>query len=320
MATGGRNYETRTSGGLRVTKEFKQVYWDERLQDDCRQIVRLAIREDLDRLHDWTTLALAEPERRGQAAMVARRPGVVAGLPAISLALDEMEISATWQAEVDDGQRVEAGQTIARIEGLVRDILTAERLLLNLLGRLSGIATLAARYVHAVQGTGARVYDTRKTTPGWRRLEKYAIHCGGGCNHRTGLFDAVLIKDNHLALAALQPSQAVRRARDFLHEMLPAGEADAMIVEVEVDTLEQLDEVLPAAPDLVLLDNMTPQQLRAAVARRDATAPQVGLEASGGVTLDTIREIAETGVERISVGGLTHSAASLDVGLDWLAG
>jgi nicotinate-nucleotide pyrophosphorylase (carboxylating) len=203
------------------------------------------------------------------------------------------------------------------LDGAVRDLLTAERLLLNLVGRLSGIATLASLYVAAVRGTRARVYDTRKTTPGWRRLEKYAVRCGGGCNHRTGLFDAVLIKDNHLALSGLSPDAAVRQVRQFLRETLPEAEAEQMVIEVEVDTLEQFAAALSAAPDIVLLDNMPVEQLREAVACRDAVAPTVELEASGGIHLDTIAEVAATGVERISVGALTHSAVALDVGLDW---
>jgi nicotinate-nucleotide pyrophosphorylase (carboxylating) len=206
-------------------------------------------------------------------------------------------------------------------------VLTAERLLLNFLGRLSGIATLTRRYVEAVVGTRARIYDTRKTTPGWRRLEKYAVRCGGGWNHRSGLFDAVLIKDNHLAVrsaspggaAGYTPAEAVARARRYAGDR--AGEAGCgeLIVEVEVDTLEQLAEVLPAGPDLVLLDNMSLDQLRQAVAYRDAVHAAIELEASGGVGLENVRALAETGVDRISVGALTHSAPSLDVALDWLA-
>ena len=299
-------------------KEFAQIEWDERLEDDCRQIVRLAVREDLDYLYDWTTVALAPTDAPGRVAVVARRPGTIVGIKAAEVTLDEMDINAEWKPAVDDGQSVDAGVRVAEIKGSIRDLLTSERLLLNLIGRLSGIATLAQQYVEAVRGTKARVYDTRKTTPGWRRLEKYAVRCGGGRNHRTGLFDAVLIKDNHLALAGCSPSEAVLRARQFLREMMPDGsQADRMIVEVEVDTLDQLDNVLPHGPDIVLLDNMTVDQLREAVARRDATNSSVELEASGGVNLETVRAIAETGVDRISVGALTHSAVNLDVGLDW---
>jgi len=302
-----------------VVKEFRQSAWDETIADDCRQLVRLAVREDLDRAHDWTTVALIPPAARGRATVVARQAGTVAGLPAAALVQDEMNLDAVWEPRVADGQSVNPRDHLAVFSGATRDLLTAERLLLNLLGRLSGIATLTRRYVDAVAGTPARIYDTRKTTPGWRRLEKYAVRCGGGYNHRTGLFDAVLIKDNHLALGGYAPGDAVRRAREFLPAMLSDAGADvAMIVEVEVDTLVQLDDVLPCRPDIVLLDNMSPDQLRAAIARRDAVAPEVQLEASGGVNLNTVRTIAETGVERISVGALTHSAVSLDVALDWV--
>ena len=204
-------------------------------------------------------------------------------------------------------------------------MLAVERPLLNMLGRLSGIASLTRRYVDAVSGTPAGIYDTRKTTPAWRSLEKYAVRCGGGRNHRAGLFEAVLIKDNHLALGAelrpqarggFSPAEAVLKARQFLSER--SGDASRQaIVEIEVDTLDQLDEVLAVKPDLVLLDNMGPAMLREAVAHRNARSPAVELEASGGIDLGTVRKVAETGVERISVGALTHSAVSLDFGLDW---
>jgi nicotinate-nucleotide pyrophosphorylase (carboxylating) len=205
---------------------------------------------------------------------------------------------------------------------------------LNLLGHLSGIATLTARYVEAVSGTKARIYDTRKTLPGWRRLEKFAVHCGGGHNHRLGLFDGVLIKDNHLAFGAEQtgaarytPAEAVQRARAFLAQLPAEARPETLLVEVEVDSLDQLSEVLSAAtsretlesllPDIVLLDNMPPAVLAEAVALRNALAPAVELEASGGVNLSTVAAISRTGVERISVGALTHSACWFDVGLDW---
>lgn len=301
-----------------MDKEFAQVEWDDRLTDDCRQIIRLAVREDLDRWYDWTTLALAPADRRGRAAVMARQGGTIAGLRVAEIALDEMNIDAAWKPAVKDGHSVRAGDCVATIEASVRDLLTSERILLNLIGRLSGIATLTREYVDAVRETDARIYDTRKTTPGWRRLEKHAVRCGGGRNHRTGLFDAVLIKDNHLALAGCSPGEAVQQARRFLHEMMPDDpRAEEMIIECEVDRLEQLDDVLPHRPDIVLLDNMSVDQLRDAVARRDATNPSVELEASGGVNLQTVHAIAETGVDRISVGALTHSAVNLDVGLDW---
>ncbi len=207
--------------------------------------------------------------------------------------------------------------------GAVRSLLAAERIVLNFLGRLSGIATLTRQYVEAIAGTRARIYDTRKTTPGWRRLEKYAVRCGGGHNHRAGLFDAILIKDNHVGFlsgggsSAAMPAQAVHAARRFLAKTFANDPRAKMIVEVEVDRLDQLEAVLQSKPEIVLLDNMSAADLRVAVAMRDAAAPGVELEASGGVTLQTVRAIAATGIDRISVGSLTHSAPALDVSLDW---
>ncbi len=343
--------------------DFTQISWNAALEDDTRQLIRLAVREDLERQWDWTTVALIEPETLGTADVVARRDGVVAGMPAARLVLEEIDSRLTWIPRVEDGAKVSAGQTLATIGGPARSLLAAERPLLNMLSRLSGIASLAARYVQAIAGSGARIYDTRKTTPGWRRLEKYAARMGGACNHRTGLFDAVLIKDNHLALVgagpvsgaapagatqseaakagrAMSPAQAVIRAREFLRESAVknapgagkapvadgsggderrgAGQGGApMIVEVEVDTLDQLRDALAAEPDIVLLDNMSLDELRAAVALRNASGKATELEASGGVTLDTIGQIARTGVERVSVGAITHAAAWLDLGLDW---
>jgi nicotinate-nucleotide pyrophosphorylase (carboxylating) len=275
---------------------------------------------------------LAAPGATGRAAVVARRDGVIAGLPAAALVADEMDKALQFEALVGDGAGVTAGQSIAIVSGPVRSLLAAERLMLNLLGHLSGIATLTRKYVDAIAGTAARIYDTRKTLPGWRRLEKYAVRQGGGHNHRGGLFDAILIKDNHLAfLAELDQSDgeataqnsasaaaiAVRRARVLVAEMNSANPHPGLIVEVEVDSLAQLEAVLPERPDIVLLDNMSIEQLREAVALRNSQAPDVELEASGGVNLSTVRHIAETGVERISVGTITHSAAVLDLGLDW---
>ena len=308
-----------------MAKEFHQIDWDAAVEEDCRQIVRLAVREDLDRLFDWTTLALVPSGQAGRAAMVSRQGGVVAGMRAAQVAIGEMDVHLQLDVSLDDGRQVAAGRPWATVAGPARSLLTAERSLLNLVGRLSGIATLARKYVEAVQGTGARIYDTRKTTPGWRRMEKYAVRLGGGHNHRTGLFDAILIKDNHLALAAdsegtdrLTPAEAVRRAREFAENMAAKQAAAPMIIEVEVDTLELLEQVLGEQPDLVLVDNTSPDQLKRAVALRDRLAPGVELEASGGVTLENVAAIAKSGVERISVGALTHSAVSLDVGMDWL--
>jgi nicotinate-nucleotide pyrophosphorylase (carboxylating) len=317
-----------------MQRDFSQLEWSASVEEDCRRIVRLAVAEDFDRGYDWTTVALVPEGIAAAAEVVARQGGVIAGLEAARTALDEMEIEAQWLPAVRDGAAVDPGTVIATIRGSARDLLSSERTLLNLVGRLSGIATLTRRYVDAIAGTKAHIYDTRKTMPGWRRLEKYAVHCGGGRNHRTGLFDAILIKDNHLALGrqagatpgseqGYTPAAAVERARRFVQEslpaegFLPAESAARMIVEVEVDSLDQLSEVLPQGPDIVLLDNMTPDKLRQAVAMRDAANSSAELEASGGVNLSTVRAIAESGVERISVGALTHSAMSLDVALDW---
>ncbi len=311
--------------------DFTQLDWpqlevNDAIEDDLRQIVRLAVREDLDRQHDWTTLALVGPDRQGRAAIVVRQAGAVAGLRALPIVIDEMHAAIDVEFTAADGDDIAAGTVVATLSGSARDMLVCERPMLNLLGHLSGIATRTSEFVRVVAGTKAKIYDTRKTTPGWRRLEKYAVRCGGGTNHRTGLFDAVLIKDNHLALFAgdnvagerISPADAVRKARDFLAQTASQRDEQSLPVEIEIDSLQQLESVLAAGPDIVLLDNMHPDALREAVERRNALAPQVELEASGGVNLSTVRAIAETGVERISVGEITHSAPSLDVGLDWL--
>jgi nicotinate-nucleotide pyrophosphorylase (carboxylating) len=256
--------------------------------------------------------------------VVSRKAGVIAGLPAAQLTLLEMDARLQWTPLVDDGTAVVPGQQVATISGPARSLLTSERLVLNLIGRLSGVATLTRRYVDRLVGTTARIYDTRKTTPGWRRLEKYAVRAGGGWNHRLGLYDAILIKDNHLAFGAeagqtgYSPAEAVAQARRVAARFEPPTSGGAWIIEIEVDTLEQFDQVLSEVPDIVLLDNMSLSDLREAVLRRNARRPEVQLEASGGVDLDTVAEIAGTGVDRISVGALTHSATCLDVGLDWL--
>jgi nicotinate-nucleotide pyrophosphorylase (carboxylating) len=221
----------------------------------------------------------------------------------------------SFRVLVPDGSRMEKGTKLATVRGKMRSILTAERTALNFLQRLSGVATQTAKYVEQVAGLPCKLLDTRKTTPGWRLLEKYAVRMGGGTNHRMGLHDGVLIKDNHLAGlqiadGRLQIETAVRRARERYGKSVP--------IEVEVDTLEQLDAALAAGPDIVLLDNMGPDVLREAVKRRDRAAKGVLLEASGGVTLATLREIASTGVDRVSVGALTHSAVAMDIGLDYL--
>ncbi|HEX8232090.1 MAG TPA: carboxylating nicotinate-nucleotide diphosphorylase [Caulobacteraceae bacterium] len=267
-------------------------------------IVRAALAEDLGRGGDVTSNACIPLDARFSGVLRARKAGVVAGLDCASSAFRLMDAQAQWTAAVQDGVTVAAGGELARVEGKARAVLAAERVTLNLLQRLSGIATLTAAYVQAVEGTGARIADTRKTTPGLRALEKYAVRCGGGVNHRFGLDDAILIKDNHVA-ACGGVGAAVERAR--------AAAGHLVKVEVEVDGLEQLEEALRFGPDVVMLDNFSLEDLRAAVAMAKGRAV---LEASGGVTLETVWAIAETGVDVISVGALTHSAPALDIGLD----
>lgn len=306
------------------TLDFTQIQWDAQLDDDWRHLVRLSVREDLERSYDWTTVALVPENARAKAYVVAREKGVAAGLAAARTLFDEMQTDIAWSPYCEDGASLERGVKIAEISGNARDMLTAERPLLNLIGRLSGIASLTRQFVDRIEGCKAKLYDTRKTLPGYRRLEKYAVRCGGGRNHRTGLFDAILIKDNHLAFRrehggeACSPADAVRIARELSIQVArDQSLARPMIVEVEVDSLEQLKNVLHAAPDIVLLDNMAPDQLREAVSIRDSFPSKAQLEASGGIRLDTVRNVALTGVDRISCGAVTHSAVCLDVALDW---
>jgi nicotinate-nucleotide pyrophosphorylase (carboxylating) len=266
-------------------------------------IVRAALAEDLGRAGDITSAACIEPGARLAARLANRRTGVVAGLACARLALAALDPDAAFEAVVRDGDFAQPGP-LARVEANARALLSAERVALNLLGRLSGVATLTRAYVDAVADTGARITDTRKTTPGLRALEKYAVRCGGGVNHRFGLDDAILIKDNHVA-AAGGVGPAIRRAR--------AAAGHLVKVEAEVDSLAQLDEALAEGPDVIMLDNFSLADLAAAVATAKG---RVTLEASGGVTLETVRAIAGTGVDVISVGALTHSAPVLDIGLD----
>lgn len=309
-----------------MPRDYHQIVWSPAVEEDCRRIIRLAVLEDFGQTYDWTTVSLVPEGVEASAYIAARKPGVVSGLATTSVVLEEMEIPASLELLAKDGDQVAAGQKLAKITGEARDLLSSERIILNLLGRLSGIATLTRQYVDAIAGTHAQVYDTRKTTPGWRRLEKYAVYCGGGRNHRLGLFDAVLIKDNHLAFGTQQSPEerftiaaAVEKSRQFVAEYHAGQTTEPLMIEVEVDTLQQFRDVLPVRPDIVLLDNMSCAQLREAVAIRNELATDVQLEASGGVNLSTIRDIASTGVERISVGALTHSAIALDVGLDWIS-
>jgi len=305
-------------------KEFTQINaTDPRLLNELRQLVRLAIWEDLQNSVDLTTFSLVPEQSVGSAAVVARQSGFACGLALLPEIIQETESKIQLETIASDGERFEKQQTLCKLQGNVRDILSLERIVLNFLGPLCGIASLTSQYVQRVAGSTARVYDTRKTTPGWRYLEKYAVRCGGGRNHRLGLYDAILIKDNHLAFhldangQQIAPGQAVARARAFAATW-PDCQGKETIIEIEVDTLAQYAEVLPQSPDIILLDNMSNDQLREAVAIRDQFHSGIQLEASGGVRLDTIAAIAATGVDRISVGALTHSAINLDLGLDWL--
>ena len=299
-------------------RDFTQHHWQTQTERDFEQLLELALIEDTETTGDLTSLILLSAADQGSAAVAARSAGVLAGNPLVPKILSAVDPELVWDPILDDSAELTCGTVVGIIRGSAAGILLAERLVLNFLGRLSGVATLTKRYVDAIRGTGSQIYDTRKTTPGWRRLEKYAVRCGGGKNHRTGLYDAVLIKDNHLVQGRrgdhpFSPAQAVLQAKDILRGRF----AELPIVEIEVDTLDQLREVLPADPDIVLLDNMTSAQITEAIQIRNSVNPKVQLEASGGITLETVRVIAETGVERISVGALTHSAVSLDFGLDW---
>ena len=274
-------------------------------------VVRLALAEDLGRAGDVTAMACIPEDARMTAAFVARKAGVLAGIEAIRLSVLALDPQAQVDLRLNDGEALAPGAVLAVVEANARAFLSAERTALNLVGRLSGVATLTRAYVEAVAGTGARIADTRKTTPGLRALEKHAVACGGGMNHRFGLDDAILIKDNHVAVCG-GVAQAVRRARAFAPHL--------MKVEVEVDGLDQMDAVLAlidegAAPDVIMLDNFSLADLRTAVGRAGG---RIVLEASGGVDLTTVRAVAETGVDVISVGALTHSAPNLDIGLDAL--
>jgi nicotinate-nucleotide pyrophosphorylase (carboxylating) len=267
--------------------------------------VRAALAEDLGLAGDITTNATVAADTTATAVIATRSDGIVSGLPLAEAAFHALDPAIRFETERPDGTRVAVHDIIATISGNARAILTAERVALNFMGRMSGIATLTRRYSDAIAGTAAKIADTRKTTPGMRAFEKYAVRCGGGQNHRSGLFDAILIKDNHI-LAAGGLAKAIAAARSTAGHMIK--------IEVEVDDLDQLDEVLVQKVDAVLLDNMTTAQLREAVKR---VAGRCLTEASGGVNLDTVRAIAETGVDMISVGALTHSAPVLDLGLDF---
>ena len=265
------------------------------------RVLAAALAEDVG-TGDLTTDGVVPADARCRAELLVEEPGVVCGIPLALEVFVKLDPAVTGAALVQEGALLEAPGAVARLEGLARAVLTGERTALNLLGRLSGIATLTRRYVDAVEGTGATILDTRKTTPGLRELEKYAVRCGGGRNHRVGLYDMILLKENHLRVAG-----GIRKAVAAL------GPRNGTPLEVEAETLDEVRDALDAGVDRILLDNMRLDDLRRAV---DVAGGRVPLEASGGISLDTVRAVAETGVDFISVGALTHGARSLAVSLD----
>jgi nicotinate-nucleotide pyrophosphorylase (carboxylating) len=275
---------------------------------EIRAAVRAALAEDIGS-GDVTTLATVPSDLTAVADLRARKPLVVAGTDFVQTAFRELSRKVTVERMIPDGQRAQPGDTVLKISGPARPILTGERVALNFIQRLSGVATLTATFVEAVRGTHAQILDTRKTTPGWRHFEKYAVACGGGTNYRIGLFDMVLIKDNHLAALREAKPNAIAAAIARARKKFPK-----LKIEVEADTLEQVQQALDAGAEIILLDNMTLDQLRQAVKMAGGRAKT---EASGGVNLKTVRGIAQTGVDFISVGALTHSAPAVDLGLDF---
>ena len=272
---------------------------------EVRALVRAALDEDR-AFDDATTSATVGAESRASATIVARSEGVIAGLPLAIATFLALDAQITYSVHANDGSHVAPGSILLALEGRAAAMLSAERVALNFVQRLSGVATLTSRYVAAIAGTGATILDTRKTTPGYRALEKYAVRCGGGTNHRADLADAVLIKDNHLAAMGGDIAEAVRRARALARP--------GIVIQVECDDIAQVRAAVDAGADSVLLDNMAPVMLRKCV---ELVAGRAVTEASGGITLDTVRAAAESGVDRISVGALTHSAPALDIALDF---
>jgi nicotinate-nucleotide pyrophosphorylase (carboxylating) len=276
--------------------------------EEIQTAVTYALTEDIGS-GDVTTLACIPPDSRSRARLNAREPLVVAGLAFAETAFRLRDPNVRLSTSLRDGDHATAGTCLLEVEGSTRALLTAERVALNYLQRLSGIASLAARHVEAIRGTSTQILDTRKTTPGWRRFEKYAVACGGATNHRTGLYDLVLIKDNHLAALQNEAPNPIAAAIHRARAAFPL-----LRVEVEADTLAQALQAAAAGADIILLDNMPPAQLREAVLQ---IAGRSKTEASGGIRLESIRAVAETGVDFISVGALTHSARSMDIGMDF---
>ncbi len=277
------------------------------MDEQIDALITLALREDLGPSGDVTSTAVLGPAAGCAGRLVAREPIVVAGLEIARAVFARVDPSVRFTSHLIDGTELLPGKALAELSGPARSVLAAERTALNFLQRLSGVATLTAAYAQELAGTRCRLLDTRKTTPGWRALEKAAVRAGGGHNHRMGLFDGILIKDNHVA-AAGGVRQAVEAAR--------RGAGALLKVELEVDTLDQLREALALGVEVVLLDNMKPETLKAAVKLRDELSPRTLLEASGGVRRETVGAIARTGVDFVSAGALTHSAPAVDIGLD----
>jgi nicotinate-nucleotide pyrophosphorylase (carboxylating) len=302
------------------------------LSDEIRSLIELAVREDLGDLPDGekkaaprldrTVAVSIPPDLLATGRIVARREGVISGTALMSEILAYYDVRLKSSLLISDGNIAKQGAVVAEISGPAGALLSAERVVLNFLGHLSGIATLTARYVQAAKLGAAdagkpAICDTRKTTPGWRTLEKYAVRCGGGVNHRMGLYDGVMLKDNHLA--ALRRSGGDHVSLADITRKVRSQLPGHITLWLEVDTLEQFQEALPGGADIILLDNMTPRQMRQAVVWRDDRKSGVPLlEASGGITLENIATIAATGVDRISVGALTHSAPSLDLAMDFI--
>lgn len=280
----------------------------------ARVLVKMSLQEDLGDAGDLTSLSTIPADLNATVNIVSRQSGIVCGLVVIPIVFNELHQTVSVKCHVQDGDAVTQQTLIASISGPVEALLTGERTVLNFLTLLSGIASRTAEFVVAVQHTKAVILDTRKTFPGYRLLQKYAVRCGGGTNHRMGLYDGILIKDNHLAARGdSNCAAAVADARRYAnsHHVNPK-------IEIEVDSLEQLRDALQESPEIVMLDNMPPAMMKQAVAIRDSSASSSTLlEASGGVTLQTVRSIAESGVDRISIGSLTHSSPALDIGFDW---
>lgn len=283
-------------------------------QSAARLLVKLSLEEDLRDVGDLTSLSTIPADLTATVNIVTRQPGVVSGLPVVPIVFAELSAPVTVESHIHDGETVSERTLLASLTGPVRALLTGERTVLNFLTLLSGIASRTAQFVAEVRHTRAVILDTRKTFPGYRLLQKYAVRCGGGKNHRMGLYDGILIKDNHIAARGDSTcASAIADARGYAkaHQLNPQ-------IEIEVDSLKQLQDALQESPEIILLDNMSPVTLQQAVAIRDASASRVTLlEASGGVTLENVRAIAESGVDRISIGSLTHSSPALDIGFDW---